>query len=69
MAEAEKDKGFYEHTGGGITLSGGEMLARPEYVEAVIRLAEEKNINVCLDTSGCGDGDTLAGWQPIPCVI
>ncbi len=68
VAEAEKDKGFYEHTGGGITLSGGEMLARPEYVEAVIRLAEEKDINVCLDTSGCGDGDTLCRLAAYPCV-
>ncbi len=59
VAEVEKDKGFYEHTGGGITLSGGEVLSRPEYAETVIRLAAEKGIHVCLDTSGYGDGDAL----------
>jgi pyruvate formate lyase activating enzyme len=59
VKEAEKDKGFYEHTGGGITVSGGEMLSRPQYVEEVIRIAADKGIDVCLDTSGYGDGDAL----------
>lgn len=59
LDEAEKDKGFYEHTGGGITISGGEMLARPLFVEAMIEEAGERGINVCLDTSGFGDGEAL----------
>ncbi|HCU08330.1 MAG TPA: glycyl-radical enzyme activating protein [Clostridiales bacterium] len=59
VGEAEKDKGFYEHTGGGITVSGGEMLSRPQFVEEIIREAAGKGINVCLDTSGYGDGDAL----------
>jgi glycyl-radical enzyme activating protein len=59
MDEAEKDIGFYGHTGGGITLSGGEMLSRPAFVEEMVRLAYERDIGVCLDTSGHGDGDAL----------
>lgn len=66
VAEAEKDKGFYEHTGGGITVSGGEMLSRPQYVEKIIREAESKGINVCLDTSGYGDGDALYDLASFP---
>ena len=59
MAEAAQDKGFYDETGGGITLSGGEILARPDFVARVIDLAEEEGIGICLDTSGYGDGDFL----------
>lgn len=59
VAEAEKDKGFYNHTGGGITVSGGEMLSRAALVAEVIALAETKGIHVCLDTSGYGNYDEL----------
>ncbi len=56
-----QDKGFYEHTGGGMTISGGEMLSQPLFSEAVIDLAAAKGINVCIDTSGYGDGEALLG--------
>lgn len=59
MAEVEKDKGFYDNTGGGMTLSGGEMLTHAAFCERLIDLAEEREIRVCLDTSGCGDGQAL----------
>ncbi|MCH3954906.1 MAG: glycyl-radical enzyme activating protein [Eubacterium sp.] len=58
-AEAAKDKGFYQHTEGGITLSGGEMLTHPEFVREIVSLAEKDGIGVCLDTSGYGDGEFL----------
>ena len=54
-----QDKEFYDFTGGGMTVSGGEMLAQAEFTEALIELAKPEGIRVCLDTSGFGDGDTL----------
>ena len=59
MAEVIQDKGFYEQTGGGMTISGGEMLTHVDFVERLIDIAEEDGIGVCLDTSGCGDGEAL----------
>ena len=59
MAEVVKDKGFYDNTGGGMTISGGEMLTHVDFVERLIDIAEEEEINVCLDTSGYGDGKAL----------
>lgn len=59
MKIAGQDKDFYQHTGGGITLSGGELLAQPDFAEAIIREAGEEGINVALDTSGFGDYKTL----------
>lgn len=57
FAEAAKDKDFYSNTGGGITLSGGEVLMHPDFAEAVTDMAEEEGISICLDTSGYGDSD------------
>ena len=59
MAEVVQDKGFYDNTGGGMTISGGEMLTHVDFAEKLIDLAEENGIGVCLDTSGCGDGEAL----------
>lgn len=59
MQKVVQDKGFYEHTGGGMTVSGGEMLAQADFVEELIELAADEGIRVCLDTSGFGDGDRL----------
>lgn len=59
LYQVEQDKGFYLHTNGGLTISGGEMLSHPRFVEELIDLAGEKDIRVCLDTSGFGDGDAL----------
>lgn len=59
MAEVVQDKDFYDNTGGGMTVSGGEMLSHPDFTQALIDLAAREGIRVCLDTSGYGDGDTL----------
>jgi pyruvate-formate lyase-activating enzyme len=48
------------HTGGGITISGGELLAQPDFAEALILAAGDAGIHVALDTSGFGDYETLA---------
>ena len=37
---------------GGITVSGGEALLQIDFVTELIRLAKEKGVNTCLDTSG-----------------
>lgn len=63
-----QDKGFYDHTGGGMTISGGEMLSRPEFAEALVDLAEKEGIGVCLDTSGFGDGEILKRLARRDCV-
>ncbi|QAT43418.1 glycyl-radical enzyme activating protein [Aminipila luticellarii] len=59
LYQVAQDKGFYDHTNGGLTISGGEMLSHPRFVEALVDQAAEKEINVCLDTSGFGDGNVL----------
>ncbi len=59
LGVAEQDSGFYDNTGGGITISGGEILAHAGTAMALIDGAAERGINVCIDTSGYGDPDVL----------
>jgi pyruvate formate lyase activating enzyme len=44
------------------------MLSRPQFVAEIIREAGSKDIKVCLDTSGYGDGDALYDLAASPAV-
>lgn len=59
MERVVQDKGFYDHTGGGMTISGGELLSQASFTRTLVDLAALEGIGVCLDTSGFGDGDEL----------
>lgn len=50
--EVEKDLPFYVNSGGGMTLSGGEPMAQPEFALALMRLAKRLDIHTALDTAG-----------------
>ena len=51
MAEIEKDRLFYEMSGGGVTLTGGEPLYQPEFCQAILRSCKECNISTAMETS------------------
>lgn len=59
LLQVEQDRDFYEISGGGMTISGGELLSHGAFSEALTDGAAERGINVCLDTSGFGDGELL----------
>jgi len=50
-----KDAAFYETSGGGVTVSGGEPTMQPDFVEAFLRLCREAGIATALDTCGHAD--------------
>jgi pyruvate formate lyase activating enzyme len=50
--EIEKDSLFYDESGGGVTFSGGEPLAQPQFLEAVLAACNHLEIHAALDTSG-----------------
>ena len=53
IKEIQKDQMFYEESGGGVTLSGGEvMLQSPEYIEELTRQLHKKGFNIAIDTCG-----------------
>lgn len=49
--ELFKDRTYYKNSGGGITLSGGEPLAQPDFTANVLRICRENGINTAVDTS------------------
>lgn len=50
-----QDRGYYNRTGGGMTISGGELLAQPDFAESLLDAAKKEGIGVALDTSGYGN--------------
>ncbi len=47
-----KDLPFYETSGGGVTVSGGEPLSQPEFTLQLLKKLKETGIHTALDTSG-----------------
>ncbi|MGB4703788.1 MAG: glycyl-radical enzyme activating protein [Candidatus Saccharicenans sp.] len=50
--EAEKERVFFDQSGGGVTLTGGEPLAQPEFAGALIDSLKSRGFHLALDTSG-----------------
>jgi len=59
MKEVRKDTAFYFHSGGGMTISGGEPLAQPGFTLALLQEAKRDCINTAIETS------FFASWSVI----
>lgn len=59
-----KDKPFYESSGGGMTLSGGEPLMQPEIALALFKRAHDAGIHTALDTTGLAKWETIEKMLP-----
>ena len=58
-----QDKLFYVNSGGGVTISGGEPLAQPEFLLALLKEAKRESLHTVLDTSG------YAPWECIEKIL
>ena len=47
-----RDKMFYQASGGGVTVSGGEVLLQPQFVCDLFEKCRQAGIHTCLETSG-----------------
>lgn len=52
-----RDKFFYEESGGGITLSGGEPLMQYDFTLSLLKLAKEQDLHTAIETSGFSSRD------------
>lgn len=52
MQEVEKDVLFYDESGGGVTISGGEPLAQPVFLNAFSSACKKEGFHVAVDTNG-----------------
>ena len=64
MAEVMKDKIFFDNSGGGLTVSGGEPLANFDFTLALLIAAKNSGINTCLETSGYADWEKVDRLRP-----
>ncbi|MBN1342070.1 MAG: glycyl-radical enzyme activating protein [Phycisphaerae bacterium] len=65
IVEVLKDRTFYETSGGGVTLSGGEPLMQHAFLTAFLPRCQDEDLHVALDTSGFARGDWLEAVLPL----
>jgi len=64
IEELEKDRIFYEESGGGVTLSGGEPMAQDmKYITELLQTLTRRGIRIAIDT--CGE----ASWENFEAVL
>ncbi len=51
MAEIIQDRAYYQDSGGGVTLSGGEVFCQREFAEKLIDACHQENIPVAVETN------------------
>ena len=54
-----EDKEFFENSGGGVTLSGGECLMQPDFCRELLCALKENKIQTAVDTCGYVSRETL----------
>lgn len=61
--EVEKDSLFYFHSGGGVTMSGGEPLVQKAFTAELLKKCRDHGINTALETCG------MVPWEAIEAVL
>jgi pyruvate formate lyase activating enzyme len=59
LAELVKDRVYYDKSGGGVTLSGGEPMLQPLFAANLLKALKENGINTAIDTCGLCAGSAL----------
>lgn len=54
-----EDKAFYDNSGGGVTLSGGECLLQADFCAVLLKKLKENNIHTAVDTCGYAPPESL----------
>lgn len=63
VSEICKDEVFFFHSGGGVTLSGGECLQQPDFAEEILRNCRMQGIDTAIETS------LFAPWSHIETLL
>jgi len=52
MKEVEKDRVFYDQSGGGVTFSGGEPMMQPDFLAAALAACRDAGLSAAVDSCG-----------------
>lgn len=64
IKEVLKDKIFYEQSGGGITLSGGDVVTQPKFTVAVLQQSKLEGLHTALETAANYKWELLKSLLP-----
>jgi len=64
IEEIERDRLFWDEAGGGVTLSGGEPLFQPQFLEALLDACRARNIHTAVETCGYASKRRLLRLAP-----
>jgi pyruvate formate lyase activating enzyme len=59
-----RDVPFFNKSGGGVTVSGGECLCQPEFLLEILKKCKEEGIHTAVDTTGFAPWETIEKILP-----
>lgn len=59
MAIIEEDRMFYDMSGGGVTIGGGDPIMHPDPVTSLLMVCKKEGINTAMETSGYAKLETV----------
>ncbi|WP_317394890.1 glycyl-radical enzyme activating protein [Faecalicoccus pleomorphus] len=62
---ALQDKDFYEESGGGITISGGEGMSQPDFLKELVKELKKHNLHLAIETTGYIPKETFHELAPL----
>lgn len=63
MERVLREKPFFDRSGGGVTISGGECMYQPEFVRELLKRCKKEGIHTAVDTTG------YVKWNEIESVL
>ncbi|MFW2367070.1 MAG: glycyl-radical enzyme activating protein [Desulforhopalus sp.] len=63
VVEVCKDEIFFFHSGGGVTISGGECLLQPDFSASVLQQCQQRGIDTAVETS------LFAHWSQVEKIV
>lgn len=64
MKEVVRDIPYYNRSGGGLTLSGGECLLQPDFARALLKTAKKAGIHTTIESTAIADYDVIESILP-----
>lgn len=53
VTEILKDREFFDATGGGVTISGGELFTQPKFVLELLKACKQVGLHTCVESALC----------------
>ena len=69
VSEVLQDRAFYENSGGGVTLSGGEPLLQRAFARMILQLCKDQGIRTAIETTAHCPWNNLAELLPVTDLI